>query len=156
MTNLATKADTMEPMRINHRTHSIFFGKLIEHHISILGRCINAKAGAQDDEKHNYSLAFDGIIYAFSKHPGSHRLLLSGLTASIGLHSRFTEEGPSYNTVTTITFGQRKCNRAMALAAVITGQNSQHIDWISINFFDKYLVVAIVTVQPFGMRAMRK
>ena len=73
-----------------------------------------------------------------------------------GLYSWLTEEGTSYDTVTSITFGQRKCNRAMALAAVISGQYSKHIYWIGINFLDEYLVVAVTTVQPFGMRSMRE
>ena len=74
----------------------------------------------------------------------------------LGLHSRFTEEGTSCNTVTEITFGQRKCHRPMTLAAIVTRQNCKHIDRISTSFFDKYFIVAVVTVQLFIMRTMRK
>jgi len=46
-------------MRINHRTNIIFVGKPVQHHIGILGRRINAKAGVQDDKKQDKSLASD-------------------------------------------------------------------------------------------------
>jgi len=85
-----------------------------------------------------------------------YHLVYRAVRLIFGLHSWLTDEGASYDTVTTITFGQWKSNRAMTLAAVITGQNSKHIYRIGINFLDKYLVVAVFTIQPFGMLSMRK
>ena len=53
--------------------------------------------------------------------------------------------------MTTIAFGQRKCHGTMADSTIFTIQNGEHIDWIGIDFFDEYLIVAIIAIQPFGM-----
>ena len=35
MTNLATKSNAMEPVRVNHRPHALLLRMLIEYHVGI-------------------------------------------------------------------------------------------------------------------------